>query len=257
MHEDLLLNWRDWGLPLDKKPSISGLLSKGLTNTSYLIESGTGKWVLRLNSENSRDLGIDRQRELAILKAAVAADLAPHIAYCSVQQGVLVTEFIEGDSWQLPDMHDRQKRTLLLNAFEKIHSLNVDCPEFSYMTHLLSYWEVIDRENIEISRAVGVERDFILARTQEIEPDRILCHHDPLPLNTIVSNDRLYFLDWEYAARGWLAFDYAALCTEWKLEIKNIPLASPIPEEEFELALKLYYHLCELWTCIRCHYQQS
>jgi thiamine kinase-like enzyme len=74
-----------------------------------------------------------------------------------------------------------------------------------------------------------------------------LCHHDPIMANFVGGPDRLYLIDWEYAAKGLLVMDYAALAIEWKIEDNIILTNSGIDPELLTKAKKLYTYLSKLW----------
>jgi thiamine kinase-like enzyme len=78
-----------------------------------------------------------------------------------------------------------------------------------------------------------------------------VCHHDPVRSNFVSRADRLYLLDWEYAARGFIAMDYAALSVEWKLDCGEILGRVPLEPAVLDKAKTLYLYLCRLWEAGR------
>lgn len=251
MPDDPLLNWCEWNLPITRKPSLIRELTVGRTNQSYLIEADKQLWVLRINAINSKVLGIDRQREKVILENASLESLAPKILYCSVEHGVLITEFIDGEHWQAADLKDTDKLFLLMETLHRIHTLNVSTKLFDYRQHAENYWQQLLHRNITVSDKLHHQRDELLQMLVHVPGSNIICHHDPTPQNIIFSSDKLYFLDWEYAAPGWPAFDFAALSTEWNIPINKLALQTGIDTEEINEALSLYYFLCNLWSCLQ------
>jgi thiamine kinase len=251
MLPDPLQNWDNWGLPFDNKPKLIRKLKTGRTNENFVIEAENKLYVLRLNAINSVELGIDRHRELRILSSASDAGLAPELLYCSIEQGVLLTAFIDGQHWQTSLLSEPEKLASLLEGIEDIHSLDLADDIFDYLEHAENYWQQLLKKNSDISDKLHRQREKILSLVKEKIFQPGICHHDPNPLNVISQSGKLCFLDWEYAAYGWLAFDYAALSVEWNIPLQNISLPDGISTEETTHALELYLYLCELWSCIQ------
>ncbi len=239
--------WQHWELPFKQKPEVIREISAGRTNQNFLIKANEHMYVLRVNASNSQTLGIDRQREKIILEQASAACLAPEVIYCSVEKGVLITEFIDGQHWQASDLDDPEKCSLLLKNLQRIHALDVATTAFDYQQHAKNYWQQLEDRNTSIPAALYRQREKILPLLASIPASIVICHHDPNPKNIIVHADRLYFLDWEYAAPGWPAFDYAALSVEWNIPVDKLESADGIGIGELKKAVDLYVYFCNLW----------
>jgi hypothetical protein len=54
-------------------------------------------------------------------------------------------------------------------------------------------------------------------------------------------------LDWEYAARGIVAMDYAALAVDWKIADIEIVERTGIDPTQLDMAKQLYRYICHLW----------
>ncbi|MFT5133182.1 MAG: thiamine kinase [Gammaproteobacteria bacterium] len=251
MQADPLHNWSDWNTPFSKQAKLIRKIAGGHTNQNYLIKADKQLCVLRINSKNSTALGIDRQRELMILEQASAEDIAPKILYSSLEYGVLITEFIEGEIWQASLLQSPEKLSLLLETFDRIHRLKVSTASFDYQQHEENYWQQLLNRKITITDDLHRQRERILPLLTGVPSSNIICHQDPNPTNIIVQEDRVYFLDWEYAAPAWAAFDYAALSVEWGIPIEKLPISNKMTIEEINRAKYLYRHLCDLWLLIQ------
>ncbi len=248
MPEHALQHWQDWGIALTQKPALLRELTSGRTNRNYLVEADGQLCVLRINTKNSDDLGIDRQREKDILECASAAGLAPEVLYYSIEYGVLITEFIDGQHWQAGELQDPGKLSLLMEGLQHIHTLDVATTPFNYQQHAGNYWQKIIDANISISNELHRRHENILPLLADIPSSNVICHQDPNPKNIIVQSNRLYFLDWEYAAPAWPAFDFAALSREWDIPADKLSIPDDIKPEEIKQATELYIYLCELWS---------
>ena len=251
MPEDPLQDWHEWNLPINRKPVLRRQLNTGRTNKTYLIEIDKTLGVLRINASNSGVLGIDRQRELNILESASAAGLAPEILYCSTDHGVMISEFIDGQHWQACVLDTPEKLSLLLETLHRIHTLKVSTSTFNYQQHELNYWRQLENGNISIPDDLCKQREKLLPLLARIPASNVICHHDPNPQNIVVHAGRLYFLDWEYAAPGWPAFDYAALSVEWNIPVDKLVLRNGLDIDEIKEAIDLYVYLCDLWSYLQ------
>ena len=244
---DPLLSWQDLGLPFKDKPKLLRPISIGRTNRSYLVEASGRLYVLRINAPNSHILGIDRQREKTLVELASKYGIGPQVHFCSIEHGVLLTEFIEGRHWQPGDLKDPEKLDLLTRSMEVLHSLPVTPLKFQYRLHAEHYWEQLLSHKPEQANTLSGARDRVLGILDETPARTCICHHDPIPANIVESAGKLFFLDWEYAAPGWSAFDYAAISVEWCVELEDLKLPAYISVEECLKAKELYCYLCRLW----------
>src|SRR5712671_5433768 len=74
-------------------------LGNGLVNETYRVLRDGSAYAVRVAAANSCDLGLDRAWEAHVLERAVAADLAPELAYCDPQRGILIARWVDGRSW--------------------------------------------------------------------------------------------------------------------------------------------------------------
>src|SRR6056297_127800 len=72
-------------------------LSGGHSNESWLVVADGEAAVLRRDRERVPSPVVDRGRELAVLRSAAAAGLAPEVLFAHPGAGILVTRYLEGD----------------------------------------------------------------------------------------------------------------------------------------------------------------
>lgn len=246
---ELFALWEQWQLPFTQTPTLIKELSGGLTNRCYLIELEEQRCVLRINNKAASRLGINRQQEATILQHASQAGIAPEVLYCSPEQGLLISRYLEGHHWHSSELSDETRQSSLVELLQRCHALEVDIPEFNYFQYLHSYWERLQASDLNIPDKLHRDRESITHWLKDFSADRKICHHDPVPQNILVCNDTLYLLDWEYAGLGWPEFDYAALVLEWNLPGNRQTLSNHMSENIQQLQ-SLYMHLCDLWTLL-------
>lgn len=250
MNLDPLHDWKEWELDLHDKPQLISELTGGRVNKHYIIDIDGNRFVLRRNNPGSLSLGIDRKQEKVILDALNQAGLHPEVVYCSLAQELLISEYLEGYHWNITTLEKPDTLTLLIETMKKIHALCIDLPAFDYVQHGENYWNRLAKLGATPSHALCERREFYLEKANNLHESHSLCHHDPNPLNIIEASGKLYFLDWEYAGRGWPAFDFAALSYEWNVEQKVMCKLSGADSNQLYDARFMYTYLCELWSII-------
>jgi thiamine kinase len=228
-------------------------LSKGRTNKSALIRAEGALWVVRSGSPHARHFGIDRTQEEMVLQSAANACIAPRVAFCSVEREILITEFIDGVHWQPNALRDAARLEKLIDLVQQVHELAIPIPVADYYAHAESYWLQLVATNQRIPDPIKAMREQILRQQQARRSAHTkpkLCHRDITPANLIEYQERLYLLDWEYAARGDPAFDYAAIANEWDVSTRQLLSTSGATETDLAAAGLLYRYTCAMWELL-------
>lgn len=197
------LGWRDRS-DLAVQP-----LSGGITNLNYRIEIGGQAFVVRLPGRDSEHLGINRQHEHACSVAACASGVAPEVIAFLDDVGVLVTRFATGKAVTEDEMRGPEMLRRVAHALRRFH----EGPEFPG-----TFWPFqVVRDYLATSAPRGAplpeQFDWMLAEADRMEAAMGLptmlrpCHNDLLLANFIDDGERLWIIDWEYAAMGDPSFD--------------------------------------------------
>lgn len=202
-----LSEWRRWEVCLPGKPSLVEPLSGGMTNLSFLVESGSRRAVVRVNTPHSKALGIDRQREEALLRLLQPTGYVPKLLYVTGE--VLVTEFVDGRVWDAGTVdNDHRLNRQLLPLLEKIRAFPkpATASRFSYLNHCRHY---LAQLAVRPVAADAIEEHAAAIDAGSWQP--VICHHDLIPENIIDTGRGPVILDWEYAAWGHPAMDLIRL----------------------------------------------
>ncbi len=248
--------WPQWRLALDCPPKIIRRLPGGLTNQHYLLNAGGLKVVMRINNPDTARLGIDRQREQKILEQINGKPFAPTVFYCEPQQGVLVTQYVEGTQWQPDSLDNPQKIDSLIALISQIHGMSSGIPRFDYSAHVHNYWQRLHDSGKPFPMSAQRLYRSIEARLPAFQAalqQPVLCHHDLTPANIIENTDgQLIVLDWEYAGGGLPLIEAIGASRYWQ----NIAFSEKILEhdeenEALELAANIvdFYELA--WKHLR------
>ena len=186
-------------------------LSKGRTNDSYLLDFNNSKLVLRLNSKNDFDLGINRENEALILKTLDNQSFMPNLIYIDEFYKFIIYEYIEAVNLDLKKTNTHQKKEIL-KLIDTLQEIKIDLPKFNYFSHLSGYWEKIKtNKDINISKIEDIEKFLVnLENFQKSDWSSSLTHHD-LETNILESSNGYKIIDWEYASNGHYSFDRHSL----------------------------------------------
>ncbi len=195
-------------------PYSQELLGGGKVNRSFLVRTRRGRFVVRLNENTGSDPGLDRERELALHAVAAGAGIAPPIIYASPDHSCFITDYVEGRLWTphyFTRMRDLRALGLRLGT---LHALSPPAmARFDPMATARRYAETIIRGDPGEMDRIGnlLERgDRAFERSGSRQRAACIVHSD-LHHGNVLTADRIYFIDWEYAHLGDPLFDLACI----------------------------------------------
>ena len=213
-------------------PYSQELMGGGKVNRSFLVRTRRGRFVVRLNEPAEADPGRDRERELLLHAAAASAGIAPHIIYACPDRSCLITDYVEGRPWtphyftRMRDLRSLAMRLRALHALPAPAGPASKLARFDAMAAVRRYAELIVRAEPQEATRIG----DLLARgetalqssgSQTREP--CIVHMD-LHHGNVVTADRIYFIDWEYAQLGDPLLDLACVMAYYPRAVTHGPL---------------------------------
>ena len=197
-------------------PYSQELIGGGKVNRSFLVRTRRGRFVLRLNENATSDPGLDRARELVLHTAAANAGIAPQVVYADPGHFCLITDFLDGRLWTphyFTRMRDLRSLGQRLRVLQGVVPPSV--PRFDPMTSARRYADMIigsdsdEAGRIQFLLANGAEAMTRAASSQRA-PSIVHCdlHH-----GNVLTADRVYFIDWEYAQVADPLLDLACVMT--------------------------------------------
>jgi len=199
----------------DGEPPFSQeLIGGGKVNHSYLVRTRRGRFVVRLNEYTAADPCLDRDRELALHTAAADAGIAPQVVYAAPDRSCLITDYVDGRLWT-PHYFTRMRD--LRSLGQRLRTLHSLAPppvtRFDPLATARIYADLIVRGDpneggrLQFLLASGAEA---LARSGFERRAPAIVHSD-LHHGNVLTADRVYFIDWEYAQVGDPLFDLACI----------------------------------------------
>ena len=246
--ETALDSWQQWNGELRSRPVILGPLSGGRSNHSFLLDSDGYRMVLRLNGTDALLPGANRSTETTIWQAASEAGIAPPLLHVDKQNRFLISTYINNSLSPRPDEEFVDQAFSLL---KQCHQLKVVAPTINYANHIEQYWKILENKthllNTDLAEQREPMRELLEALINSGTPT-CLCHHDPVVANFVGNANRLYLIDWEYAAHGLQVMDYAALSFEWGIDDAVVIERTGVELELLVMAKNFYKYLCALWA---------
>ena len=206
-------------------------LKGGITNTNFLVRDRGRRCFVRIGQDIPVH-GVLRFNELAAARAAEAAGISPLIIHA--EPGVLVTEFIEGRTFDAADVRANLPRIVPL--VQRVHRelpKHLRGPVLAFWVfHVIRDYAATIRDG---RHAATAELPRLLDIAERLERtvgaiDLVFGHNDLLPANFIDDGRRLWLVDWDYAGFNSPLFDLGGLASN-----NEFP-----PELEDEL-LQRYY----------------
>jgi len=208
-------------------PYSQELLGGGKVNRSFLVRTRRGRFVVRLNDNTGLDPGLDRDRELALHGAAANAGIAPHIIHASPDRSCLITDYVEGRHWT-PHYFTRMRDLRALGQrLRTLHGLAAPAlPRFDPLAAARQYADAIARAQPEEAPRLAnlLERGAEALRQSNSSQREACIVHNDLHEGNVLTADRIYLIDWEYAQRGDPLLDLACILAYYPRAIPHAPL---------------------------------
>jgi aminoglycoside phosphotransferase (APT) family kinase protein len=170
----------------------------GWSNQVYRVRLPERTLFLRVPEDRPALPGIDRAREAGILRQVAGAGLTPPIVHSDPVTGLLLTEGVEG----VPLSTASADPAALKRVGDRLRQLHALQAPTAYVHHparwALSCLEGAVTLGLPVSR--GALREARALADLPLEHS-CLCHHDLNPDNLLLGQ-RIWILDWEYAALG-------------------------------------------------------
>lgn len=253
------INWEDLTEKLYLHPESFDLtpIGNGSTNANYHLTFDECHYFVRIAPEDAELLGASIETEYEVLQAIQNLHIAPEPIHLNLARRILVTEFISGvHEVDLSDPAIRQKVFSLLHEIEASHiGISRVFQPTPKVLHLN-----------ELTKTPALTQEILSALTTidrllELAGEKILSHFDLHHGNILTDGDRIWFVDWEYAAMGdrFLSLATMASTERWSDHQMNCILQEylPTPTEEDFQSLFLNRIVMDIHWAAWCRAQKS
>jgi thiamine kinase len=178
-------------------------LSGGRLHASYRVETSAGRFVVRMHDPAATTLGADHEREEILHAVAAAAGLAPALVYVDEGHRFMIMEHVSGSTWTAEDFARPERLVQLGAALHALHSVPPPAvAPFDVELLLIRHHErlsaALPGERAQLDALM--DRARVALRVSETTQRAKTVVHNDLHHSNLIGSDRLYLLDWEYAA---------------------------------------------------------
>jgi thiamine kinase-like enzyme len=215
---------------LELVPELAGAdsvseLAGGLTNTNYKVEANGKAYVVRVSAKDAGLLAIDRENEhynsVAAAEAGVGADVVGYLP----ERGVLVLEFIEGQTQTAEDLRRGDKLGWVAAACRKLHGARRFRDDFDMFEIQPRYLQLVQERGFRLPEGyldyrphARRIREAMAVRDEGTVP----CNNDLLAENFIDVGDGFRLIDYEYSGNNDACFELGNVWSESNLSLEHL-----------------------------------
>jgi thiamine kinase-like enzyme len=213
-------------------------LSGGLTNRNLKVTTPSGVYVLRISSNETSLLAVDREAEYRNSIAAAEAGVGALVVGYLPGQGVMVVEFLEGRTFTEADLRDPRNLPRVAEACRRLHAGPRFATDFDIFRFQRRYLAVVQERGFRlpdryVEFAPAVEQ--IRTALSFLDAGTVPCHNDLHAGNFIDPGDvheggDLRLIDYEYSGNNDPCFELGTIWSE-----------AVLPIEDLELLVTAYY----------------
>ncbi len=251
-------------------------LGFGLTSKIYQGELKNKKVIFKLSTLQNSKLKTITNNYLHknIIKQLTTNDLCPNVLFIDKKNKLLIYEYIE-DTKKLSEIsfpletiehksiEDKYLRQLG-EGIKKIHSVKPPKKFITFENQLNIYQELLSGfkwpEENHLEQAINL---FKTITKDEDDGDFVFSHNDLNVLNILQTQNKTYFIDWEFASINSKYFDLVSVIHHYKLhelDINNLFIYYGLDINDMKIYKKLnewekiHSHLIFIWDVIRHKY---
>jgi thiamine kinase-like enzyme len=196
-------------------------LSGGLTNRNYKVTTDEGSYVVRVSSEETGALAINRDHEyrnsVIAAKAGVGAPVIAHLP----DRHVMVVGFIDGHTFADHDFAVPGNVERVAESCRALHAGPAFVNDFNMFDIQRGYLGVVQENGYRLPDGykdfepqVAAIRRALAARDAGTVP----CNNDLLAANFVDDGDKIWLIDYEYSGNNDACFELGNIWSECHLD---------------------------------------
>lgn len=193
-------------------------LGGGLTNQNYRIDTATASYVMRVSSNTSSVLGINRDYEKFNTVKAYEAGVGAAVVDSVPDENILVIGWINGKTLHAEDFrNDAQLLPRIASALQLLHNGPAFKGEFYFPVIRQKYLKtVLDNGYFLPDHYISYEPLILELEKMMIDAPEIFvpCNNDLLAENFIDDGKKIWIIDYEYAGQNEASFEIGNLANE-------------------------------------------
>jgi len=246
-------------------------LGFGFTSKIYQGEFKNKKVIFKLSTLQNSKLKTITNNYLHknIIKQLTTNDLCPNVFFIDKKNKLLIYEYIEDTktlseiTFPVETIEDKYLRQLG-EGIKKIHSVKPPKKFITFENQLNIYQELLSGfkwpEENHLEQAINLFKNIT---KDEDSGDFVFSHNDLNVLNILQTQNKTYFIDWEFASINSKYFDLVSVIHHYKLhdqDINNLLIYYGLDINDMKIYKKIKewkkinYHLIFVWAAIRYKY---
>jgi thiamine kinase-like enzyme len=200
-------------------------LAGGLTNTNYKVETAAGAFVVRVSAKDAGLLAIDRENEYENSVAAAEAGVGAGVVSYLPDRGVLVLEFIEGQTQTAEDLRRGDKLDWVAAACRRLHGARRFRDDFDMFEIQPRYLRLVQERGFRLPDGY-LDYEPQVRRIEQAMAVRdegtVPCNNDLLAENFIDVGDGFRLIDYEYSGNNDACFELGNVWSESNLSLEQL-----------------------------------
>ena len=182
-------------------------LEGGMSNYTYVVETRGKRYTYRVPGKYAEKF-VDRVEEWDNIQEVNKLSLNNATSYVEVISGEKLAEYVEGTILSETDVVSYNDMSV--KALKTIHNSNLRFKDYNAFGRLADYERYCREMGFTHPKEyIELRGKLDQMRQAHAEVPLVPCHCDYQPTNLVVSGDKLYVLDWEFAGMNDPFYDIA------------------------------------------------
>ena len=182
-------------------------LEGGMSNYTYVVETRGKRYTYRVPGKYAEKF-VDRVEEWDNIQEVNKLSLNNATSYVEVISGEKLAEYVEGTILSETDVVSYNEMSV--KALKTIHNSNLRFKDYNAFGRLADYERYCREMGFTHPKEyIELRGKLDQMRQAHAEVPMVPCHCDYQPTNLVVSGDKLYVLDWEFAGMNDPFYDIA------------------------------------------------
>jgi len=199
------------------------ILAGGAINDNYVLTSRNGeRFVLRIVKPGpSERLRLDRGRALRAHRAAAEHGVAPAVTAHKLPEGHYLSRFLEAETVTEEVLRRPGVLESIGGILRKLHGAGPIEGDFSSFADTRIYLQIAVGEGLALPGdidAIALKLDQVERLFDTLADEPVLCHGDLVIQNLLLSDGRLWVIDFDYAGMGNRYFDLGEVTSKGSLD---------------------------------------
>ena len=235
-------------------------LKKGMTNRSFEFKYNNKRYIMRVPGEGT-DKMINRQNEYNVYEKLREKNISDPLIYISSENGYKITEYIENA--KICDSTKQEDVRKCMKFLREFHEMNIKVDHNFDIFERIEYYEKL-RGNVP-----SIYRDYEITKKKmyelkeyiDMQPKQIsLTHIDAVCDNFLMTDKKVYLIDWEYAGMQDIHVDIAmfAIYALYDRKMVDKLILAYFPEgvdDNVKIKIYCYIAICGFLWSNWCEYK--